>query len=65
VLVIGQHRSGQPITKSVNEPDPETAPVVQEYFRRRASVEFRRVILRDLERRKRASRVDACDGPEF
>jgi hypothetical protein len=37
VVVIGQHRSGQPITKSVNEPDPETAPVVQEYFRRRAS----------------------------
>jgi Resolvase, N terminal domain/Recombinase/Recombinase zinc beta ribbon domain len=51
VMVIGQHRSGQPITKSVNEPDPETAAVVQEYFRRRASGESRRVILRDFERR--------------
>ncbi len=51
VMVIGQHRSGQPITKSVNEPDPETAAVVQEYFRRRAGGESRRVILRDFERR--------------
>jgi site-specific DNA recombinase len=51
VHVIGQHRNGQPITKSVNELDPETAPVVQEYFRRRASGESRRAILRDFERR--------------
>jgi site-specific DNA recombinase len=51
VQVIGQHRNGQPITKSVNEPDPESAPVVQEYFRRRASGESRRAILRDFERR--------------
>ena len=51
VVVASQHRNGQPITKSSNEPDPETAPVVQEYFRRRASGESRSVILRDFERR--------------
>ena len=51
VVVTSQHRNGQPITKSTNEPDPETAPVVQEYFRRRASGENRSVILRDFERR--------------
>ena len=51
VVVTSQHRNGQPITKSTNEPDPETAPVVQEYFRRRASGESRSVILRDFERR--------------
>jgi hypothetical protein len=52
VVVTSQHRNGQPITKSTNEPDPETAPVVQEYFRRRASGENRSVILRDFERRE-------------
>jgi len=51
VEVLSQHRNGRPITKSVNEPDPETAPVVQEYFRRRASGEGRATILRDFERR--------------
>ncbi len=51
VVVLGQHRNGRPLTKSVNEPDPETAPVVQEYFRRRASGEGRSTILRDFERR--------------
>ena len=63
VVVIGQHRSGQPITKSVNEPDPETAPVVQEYFRRRASGESRRGILCDFKRRAIPSpsgRADLC-----
>jgi len=50
-ITIGQHRNGQPITKSVNEPDPATAPVIQEYFRRRAGGESRRAILRDFERR--------------
>src|SRR5262249_4144141 len=48
---IGQHRNRQPTTKRVNEPDPETAPVAQEYFRRRAGGESRRAILRDFERR--------------
>ncbi len=51
VLTLGPHRHGRPITKSVNEPDPETAPIVQEYFRRRASGEGRATILRDFERR--------------
>jgi hypothetical protein len=51
VVTIGQHRTGQPITKSTNEPDPETAPVIQEYFRRRAGGEGRSAILRDFERR--------------
>jgi len=51
VMVIGQHRNGRPLTKSVNEADPETAPVVQEYFRRRASGQGRSAILRDFEHR--------------
>ncbi len=55
IIVIGQHRNGQPITKSVNEPDPVAAPVIQEYFRRRASGESRSAILRDFERRSIAS----------
>ncbi len=55
IIVIGQHRNGQPITKSVNEPDPVTAPVIQEYFGRRARGESRSAILRDFERRGIAS----------
>src|SRR5262249_22246778 len=51
VVVLGTHRNGRAITKSTNEPDPETGPILQEYMRRRASGEGRSTILRDFESR--------------
>ena len=49
--VAGQHRNGQPVTESTLDPDPETGPVIAEYFRRRAGGESRGGILRDFEHR--------------
>ena len=50
-IELGKHRHGSTISKSKLERDPETAPIVQEYFDRRARQETRRSILDDFYRR--------------
>ncbi|MBI4167669.1 MAG: recombinase family protein, partial [Candidatus Aenigmarchaeota archaeon] len=49
--VVGKDLDNQPIIKSTLEPDPETAPIVSEYFERIASGESRGSVIRDFERR--------------
>ncbi|MBW2108214.1 MAG: hypothetical protein JRI36_06045 [Deltaproteobacteria bacterium] len=48
---LGQHRDGHPIVKTILEPDPDTAPIAREYFKRRALGETRMSILNDFYRR--------------
>ena len=60
---LGKHRSGQTITKSKLEPDPETAPIIQEYFERRARGEYRRTILDDFFRRGISSPTGRREWP--
>jgi site-specific DNA recombinase len=45
---LGKHRDGRSIGKTKLEPDPETAPIVREYFERRAKGETRKGILEDF-----------------
>ncbi len=45
---LGKHRSGKPITKTILEPNPETAPYAKEYFERRAKYESKKSILQDF-----------------
>jgi len=45
---VGKHRSGDPITKTILEPHPETAQYAKEYFERRAKYESRKAILDDF-----------------
>lgn len=47
----GVVRNGEPVYKSKLEPDPETAPLAQEYFRRRAKGESRGEIFRNFYKR--------------
>jgi site-specific DNA recombinase len=44
----GKHRDGRLIAKSILEPDPETAPIIKEFFERRAKGEARKPILDDF-----------------
>ena len=48
---LGTRRDGQDIVKTRLEPDPETSPVLREYFERRVRGEARRAILDDFYRR--------------
>ena len=50
-IELGTHRDGQSIVKTKLEPDPETSPILREYFERRAKGEARRAILEDFYRR--------------
>jgi site-specific DNA recombinase len=50
-IIIGEHRSGDTITKTKLTLDPETAPYAKEYFERRAKHEPRRTILEDFHKR--------------
>ncbi|RZB31313.1 MAG: hypothetical protein SRB2_04838 [Desulfobacteraceae bacterium Eth-SRB2] len=47
-IEVGKHRTGNPITKTKLEPDPDTAQIAKEYFERRAKYENRRAILDDF-----------------
>ena len=58
----GTTRDGRPIRKSKLEPDPSTAPIVQEIFSRRAKGEARASICRDLEKRAVRPPNFACTG---
>lgn len=49
--VVGKDLDNQQIVKSTLEPDPETAPIVREYFERIASGESRGFVIQDFERR--------------
>jgi site-specific DNA recombinase len=49
---LGKHRSGKTITKTLLEPDPETSPIIKEYFERRAKGETRMSILDDFYHRR-------------
>ena len=60
---LGKHRSGHTITKSRLAPDPETAPIIQEYFERRARGEYRRTILDDFFRRGISSPTGRREWP--
>jgi hypothetical protein len=51
VVTIGQHRTGQPITKSTNEPDPENRAGDPGVLSAPSGREGRSAILRDFERR--------------
>jgi site-specific DNA recombinase len=45
---LGKHRHGNRLVKTKLEPDPETAPIVKEYFERRSKGEARMSILEDF-----------------
>ena len=47
-IEMGKHRNGKTITKTILQPDPETAQIVKEYFERRAKGETRMSILDDF-----------------
>jgi len=47
-IEVGKLRTGNPITKTKLEPDPDTAKIAKEYFERRAKYENRRAILDDF-----------------
>ncbi len=51
-IKIGEHRSGDVISKTRLTPDPSTAPFAVEYFERRAKHEPRRAILEDFHKRE-------------
>ena len=48
---MGVKRNGNSVEKSILTIDPETAPILQEYFERRARLESRPVILEDFQKR--------------
>jgi site-specific DNA recombinase len=50
-IELGVVRNGKPVTKSKLVLDPDTAPIAQEYFKRRVKFESRKSILRDFYRR--------------
>lgn len=50
-ITTGTHRDGHKLEKSKLEPDPITAPIIVEYFERRAKCEPRKSILEDFYRR--------------
>ena len=47
-IEVGKLRTGNPITKTILEPDPDTAQIAKEYFERRAKYESRKSILEDF-----------------
>ena len=47
-IEVGKHRTGNLITKTILEPDPDTAQIAKEYFERRAKYESRKSILEDF-----------------
>ena len=50
-IELGKNRNGEAVVKTRLIPNPETAPIVREYFERRARLENRKSILDDFFRR--------------